>query len=143
MEGRVAGMSAPTPRRPRKPRTLVQKLGAVVLGFESLVVFLAGLTIYGLGALEPTGLPDWWGIVWGSVMAVLMIALAGLMQRPFAVPAGWVLQGLVAAGAILVPAILLVALVFGTMWGYATIAGARIDAQHAAAASDTSENTQN
>lgn len=135
-------MSGPAPRA-RKPRTLVQKLGAVVLGFESLVVFLAGLTIYGLGALEPTGLPDWWGIVWGAVMAVLMIALAGLMHKPYAVPAGWVLQAVVALAAILVPAILIVALVFGVMWGYATIGGARLDAQHAAAASDPSDTDSN
>lgn len=136
-------MSAPRSRaRAKQPRTLVQKLGAVVLGFEALVVFLAGLTVYGLGAL-PDSIPDWWGIVGGSIVAVLMIALAGMMQRPFAVPAGWVLQGLVALAAILVPAILLVALIFGGMWGYATIAGGRIDAQQAAAASETPEERQN
>lgn len=135
-------MSTSRPRAPRQPRTLAQKLGAVVLGFESIVVFLAGLTIYGLGAL-PESIAGWWAIVGGSIVAILMIALAGLMQRPFAVPAGWVLQGVVAAAAILVPAILLVAVVFGGMWGYATIAGARIDARQAAAASDPPPTTQN
>lgn len=135
-------MSSPRPRPPRQPRTLVQKLGAVVLGFEAVVVFLAGLTIYGLGVL-PEPVPQWWGIVGGAVVAILMILLAGLMQRPFAVPAGWALQGIVACAAFLVPAILLVALVFGTMWGYATIAGARIDARQAEAASGSSETAQN
>lgn len=134
-------MSSPKARAPRPPRTLVQKLGAIVLGFEALVVFLAGLTIYGLGVL-PAPVASWWGIVAGTVMALVMIATAGLMQRPFAIPLGWALQGVVACAAFLVPAILLVALVFGTMWGYATIAGARMDAQQAAA-SDSSTLTEN
>lgn len=121
---------------PRPPRTLVQKLGAVVLGFEAIVVFLAGLTIFGLNAL-PAGIPQWWAVVAGGLLALVMIATAGMMQRSFAVPLGWALQGVVALGTILVPAILLVALVFGGMWGYATIAGARMDAQqHPAEESD-------
>ncbi len=120
-------------RDTRPPRTLVQKLGAIVLGSEALVVFLAGLTIFGLGAL-PGGVPQWWAVVGGAVVALMMILTAGMMHRRVAVPLGWALQGVVVLAAILVPAILIVALVFGGMWGYATIAGARIDAQHAASA---------
>ena len=112
----------------RAPRTLVQKLAPVVLGFESIVVFLAGLLVFGLRAL-PDGIPAWWGIVGGAVVALAMIALAGLITRPWAIPAGWVLQAIVALSAFLVPAILLVTLVFGGMWAYATIVGARTDAR--------------
>lgn len=112
----------------RAPRTLVQKLAPVVLGFESIVVFLAGLLIFGLRAL-PDGIPPWWGIVGGAVVALAMIALAGLITQPWAIPAGWVLQAIVALSAFLVPAILVVTLVFGGMWAYATIVGARTDAQ--------------
>ena len=39
---------SPSARPPRPPRTLVQKLAPIVLGFESIVVFLAGLTVFGL-----------------------------------------------------------------------------------------------
>ncbi|MFC5434452.1 DUF4233 domain-containing protein [Microbacterium suwonense] len=112
--------------RPRRPRTLVQKLGAVVLGFEAIVVFLAGLTVYGLKVL-PAGIPDWWGIVGGAALGLAMIVLAGAIARPGAIAVGWVLQVIVLASAVLVPAIALVALVFGGMWGYATIVGARVD----------------
>jgi len=118
-------MSAPAPRA-RAPRTLTQKLGSIVLGFEAVVVFLAGLTVYGLKAL-PAGIPPWWGIVGGSVLAIAMIALAGAIARPGAIIVGWVLQALVLAAAFLVPAIALVALIFGGMWTYATIVGARVD----------------
>jgi hypothetical protein len=122
----MARMTASRAPRARTPRTLAQKLGSIVLGFESIVVFLAGLTVYGLKAL-PEGIPPWWGIVGGSVLAVVMIALAGAIARPGAIAVGWVLQALVLASAVLVPTIALVALIFGGMWAYATIVGARLD----------------
>ncbi|WP_259606102.1 MULTISPECIES: DUF4233 domain-containing protein [Microbacterium] len=116
-------MSGP---RVRAPRTLVQKLGAIVLGFESIIVFLAGLTVFGLRAL-PDGIPDWWGVVGGLAVAVAMIATAGAIARPGAIAVGWALQVVVLLAAVVVPAIALVALIFGGMWAYATIVGARLD----------------
>lgn len=123
-----------TPRasRPaRPPRTLVQKLAPIVLGFEAVVVLLAGLTIFGLRAL-PEGIAPWWGIAGGVVVAVAMIATAGAITRPWAITFGWVLQAVVALSALLVPAIAIVALIFGGMWAYATIGGARLDARRPA-----------
>ncbi|WP_341957974.1 DUF4233 domain-containing protein [Microbacterium sp. LWH13-1.2] len=116
------------PRPPRAPRTLVQKLAPIVLGFESIVVFLAGLTIFGLKTLPP-GIPQWWGIVGGAIVGVACIAVAGMITKPWAITAGWVIQVIIALAAILVPAILLVVVIFGGMWGYATIMGARLDAR--------------
>ncbi|OAN38380.1 allophanate hydrolase [Microbacterium sp. H83] len=121
----------PPARAPRPPRTLVQKLAPVVLGFESIVVFLAGLTIFGLRTL-PAGIPQWWGIIGGAVVGLACIAIAGMITRPWAIAAGWVIQAIIALSAILVPAILLVVVVFGGMWGYATIMGARLDARRPA-----------
>jgi hypothetical protein len=116
------------PRPPRPPRTLVQKLAPVVLGFEAIVVFLAGLTIFGLKAL-PAGIEPWWAIVAGGVVGLFCIVVAGSITKPWAIPAGWVIQVLIALSALLVPAILLAVLVFGGMWAYATIVGARLDAR--------------
>ncbi|WP_255305216.1 DUF4233 domain-containing protein [Microbacterium sp. 3J1] len=109
----------------------MQKLAPIVLGFESIVVFLAGLTIFGLKTL-PEGIPQWWGIVGGVVVGLACIAIAGMITKPWAIPAGWVIQAIIALSAILVPAILMVVLVFGGMWGYATIMGARLDARRPA-----------
>lgn len=120
--------AAGTPRRPRAPRTLVQKLAPVVLGFEAIVVFLVGLTIFGLKALPP-GIEQWWGIVGGAVVAVACVVIAGMITKPWAIAAGWVVQIVVALSAIAVPAVLLVVLIFGGMWAYATIMGARLDAR--------------
>ena len=119
-------------RAPRPPRTLVQKLAPIVLGFEAIVVFLVGLTIFGLRQL-PEGVEQWWGIVGGAVLALACIAVAGMITKPWALTAGWVIQVIVALSAILVPAILLVVLIFGGMWAYATIGGARLDARRPAA----------
>jgi len=132
----MSAASAPddAPRRvraPRAPRTLVQKLAPIVLGFESIVVFLAGLTVFGLKALPP-GIPQWWGIVGGAVVGFACIVVAGMITKPWAITAGWVLQAIIAVSAVLVPAILLVVVIFGGMWAYATIMGARLDARRPA-----------
>lgn len=130
MEERVAGVSA------RPQRTLAQKLGAIVLGFEAIIVILVGLTVFGLRAL-PDGIAPWWAIVGGAVVAMAMIATAGMITRPGAIAAGWALQAVVAAAAFFVPAVLLVVLVFGGMWAYATIMGARLDRNRPAGPTET------
>nr|WP_236571217.1 DUF4233 domain-containing protein [Microbacterium hydrocarbonoxydans] len=132
MSAASARDDAPRPvRAPRAPRTLVQKLAPIVLGFESIVVFLAGLTVFGLKAL-PAGIPQWWGIVGGAVVGLACIVVAGMITKPWAITAGWVLQAIIAVSAVLVPAILLVVVIFGGMWAYATIMGARLDARRPA-----------
>jgi ethanolamine transporter EutH len=133
---RVSEASGARPARP--PRTLVQKLAPIVLGFEAIVVLLAGLTIFGLRRL-PESVPQWWAIVGGVIVALAMIALAGMITKPWAIPAGWVLQGIVALSAIFVPAILLVVVVFGGMWAYATTMGARVDARRQPGAPTTTD----
>lgn len=116
--------------RPRRPRGAQESLASIVLVFEAVIAFLAGLVIFGLKVL-PAGIEDWWGVVAGSVVAVLMVVTAGLVRHPWAIAFGWVLQVVVALGALLVPALLLVALIFGGMWAYATIKGASLDRRNA------------
>ncbi|WP_434969402.1 DUF4233 domain-containing protein [Microbacterium sp. bgisy207] len=119
--------SAPRPRRRRGAR---ESLGSVVLGFESIIVFLGGLVVYGLRVL-PEGIEPWWGIVGGSVLALLMIVTSGLLRHSWAVVVGWLLQFVVLLGGFLVPTLFVVALIFGGMWAYATIKGAALDARNA------------
>jgi hypothetical protein len=118
------------PVRQRRQRGAAESLGAIVLGFESIVVFLAGLVVYGLKA-TPAGIEPWWGIVGGAVVAVLMILLSGLLRYRWAIVVGWILQVVVALAAFFVPAILIIALIFGGMWAYATIKGASLDRRNA------------
>lgn len=130
-------MSPREPRapRPRRTRGALESLGAVVLGFESIIVFLGGLVVFGLKVL-PFDIAPWWGIVGGVVMAVGMIAVAGMLPRRGAVRAGWGLQVLLLLGGFLVPALSVVALIFGGMWAYATIKGAALDRANARRAAD-------
>ncbi|MCR2809487.1 MULTISPECIES: DUF4233 domain-containing protein [unclassified Microbacterium] len=124
--------------RQRRARGAEESLGSIVLAFESIVVFLGGLAIYGLNALPPQ-IPGWWGIVAGAVLAVVMVLTGRALRHRWGIALGWALQLVVALGAILVPALALVALIFGAMWGYATIKGASLDARNArlAAEADT------
>ncbi len=121
--------------RVRRQRGALESLGAVVLGFESIIVFLGGLAVFGLRVL-PEGIEPWWGIVGGVVLALAMVATSGLLRYRWAVIVGWALQVVLALGAFLVPALAFVALVFGGMWAYATIKGAALDRQNARRAAD-------
>ncbi|MFG6502308.1 DUF4233 domain-containing protein [Microbacterium sp. P05] len=104
-----------------------------MLGFESIVVFLGGLVVYGLRVL-PAGIAPWWGIVGGTALALAMIVTSGLLRHRWAIGLGWALQIILALGAFLVTALAFVALVFGGMWAYATIKGAALDRRNAALA---------
>lgn len=132
-----ASGAAPTGGRPtrraRRARGAAESLAAVVLGFEAIVVFLGGLAIYGLDAL-PAGIPAWWGIVLGSSLAVLMIATTGVLRYRWGIALGWFWQLVVVLGAIFVPALGLIGLIFGAMYAYATIKGGALDRRNAARA---------
>lgn len=131
-------MSAERPARPRRARGAAESLGAIVLGFESLIAFLAGLVIYGLKAL-PAPIEPWWGIVAGTVVAALMIATTRVLRHRWGIALGWALQVIVALGALFVPALALVAVIFGGMYGYATIKGAALDRRNAQLAANPPE----
>ncbi|MGW9586760.1 DUF4233 domain-containing protein [Microbacterium sp. NPDC055455] len=131
-------MSAERPARPRRARGAAESLGAIVLGFESLIAFLAGLVIYGLKAL-PAPIEPWWGIVAGTVVAALMIATTRVLRHRWGIALGWALQVIVALGALFVPALALVAVIFGGMYGYATIKGAALDRRNAQLAANPLE----
>lgn len=120
----------------KKSYPLAARLGAVILGFESIVMLLGGLFIFGMKA-TPAGIEPWWGIVAGGVMAVLMIVVAGMCRFQVGIIAGWILQLVVLAGAFLNLAFVIVAAVFGGMWAYAMITSARIARQAPSAAQNT------
>ncbi|GAA2069211.1 DUF4233 domain-containing protein [Microbacterium hatanonis] len=132
---------SPRERKPRvrRQRGAEESLGSVVLGFESIVVFLGGLVVFGLRVL-PDGIEPWWGIVGGVVLALLMVITSGFLRHRWAIGAGWALQVVLALGGFLVPALLLVALIFGGMWAYATIKGASLDRRNAALADPRTSN---
>ena len=115
---------------------------SIVLGFESIVVFLGGLAIYGLKAL-PEPIAQWWGIVAGVVARRRHAAHRPVFVRyRWGIALGWVLQVVVALGGIPRAGAGLVALIFGGMYGVCDDQGGALDRRNAqrAAAPDEPEN---
>ncbi|MEU1970548.1 DUF4233 domain-containing protein [Microbacterium sp. NPDC019599] len=131
----MVGVTAPAAPRPRRSRGAAESLGSIVLVFESIVVFLGGLTVFGLKAL-PAGIEPWWGVVAGTVLAALMLLTAGVLRYRWGIWLGWALQVLLLLGGFLLPALWIVGMIFGGMWAYATIKGASLDRRNARLAAE-------
>jgi hypothetical protein len=121
-----------------------ESLGSIVLGFELIIVFLGALVLYGLQSL-PAAL----ALGGGAVLVVLMIVAMALLRHPVGIAIGWVVQLIVIAAGLLVPAFFIVGAIFAAMWTYVMIVGGRIDhrdrlaraaAEDAASASATAPN---
>ena len=124
----------------RPARSLRRSLASVILASEALIVFLAALVIWGLAQGGPAGpLPSWVALAAGGVIIVALIATIGLLRYRWAYALGWALQLLILASGFLNPAMFVVGVIFGGMWWYAMVVGARIDRQHAAAAASGKE----
>ncbi|MGV9193160.1 DUF4233 domain-containing protein [Microbacterium sp. MC2] len=121
--------------RVRRVRGARESLASIVLGLETVVVFLGGLTLHGLDALP--NVPSWWGIVAGVVFAVVLVLTIPVLRYRWGIALGWVWQVIIAAGGFIVPALLFVALIFGGMYAYATIKGGALDARNARLAAQT------
>ncbi|AWB95576.1 DUF4233 domain-containing protein [Agromyces badenianii] len=122
------------------PRSIRRSLAAIVLGFEVIVVFLAALVIWGLaqGGVEGS-MPSWVALAAGGIIIVGLVATIGLLRFSWAYPLGWVIQVLIVASGFLNPAMFVVGALFGGMWWYCMVAGARIDRERAAAAAQWKE----
>ena len=105
---------------------LTRRMAASVLVGQSVAVFFAALVARALAALD-VGAPRWH--LWSGVgLAVACIVTAGLLRRPWGVTLGWLLQGLTLAGAVVVPMLLVVGLLFLALWVLVLWQGARLDA---------------
>lgn len=102
------------------------RMGATVLGGQSIAVFFGALVARGIGA--STGDSASGAYLWvGSGLAVLCILAAGLMRRPFGVSLGWLLELATFLSAIVVPAMLVVGAIFTALWVTCLVQGHRID----------------
>lgn len=118
------------------PRSARQTLGSIVLGFEVIVVFLAALVIWGLAPTENStfDLPPWVALAAGGVLILGLVFTIGLLRFSWGYIVGWVLQVLIIAAGVLNPAMFIVGALFGGMWWYGMVAGARIDRDRTATA---------
>lgn len=104
-------------------------LASIVLGFELIVVFLIGMTTFGLALLEPAELGIWGGL---ALCAVIVVALATMRFGKVGIILGWIVHGLILLTAFVLPVALVVGVVFSALWVYCMIKGAGIDRDRAA-----------
>lgn len=99
---------------------------ATVLGGQGVVVFLGALVARAVASADGDTRSSTW--LWvGTGLALACFAGAGLMRRPWGVTFGWVLQGLTLASAVVVPAMLLVGLIFLALWVLCMVQGDHVD----------------
>lgn len=111
----------------RPPRSTRKSLASVVLGFELVIVFLGGLTIFGLEATSPREL----GIVIGIVLALIIVLGLALMRTPAGLPVGWAVQVAMLATGFILPGSFIAGGLFAALWVYCWVVGGRIDRQRA------------
>ncbi len=109
-------------------------LAASVLVFEAIVVALAIPAALALGSADPSAVGWWFG---GAAVGCLLAA--GLLRRPAGYLLGSLLQVVVVASGVLLPAMYLLGGVFAALWVAALVLGRRgerIRAERAGGAGD-------
>ncbi|SDN17478.1 Protein of unknown function [Cryobacterium flavum] len=125
-----AGRSgAGRPRRSSGPRSVKRSLATILLGFETIVVFLGAVVTLGLVsvATEPTPVSPLAVIIGGVLLVLAMVGLIGLLRYSWSYPIGWALQAIIIATGFVTPAMFFVGALFAAMWAYCMITGSRID----------------
>ncbi|MEY4418497.1 MAG: hypothetical protein RIQ88_935 [Actinomycetota bacterium] len=116
-------------------RSVKRQLGSMILAFEAFIVFFGTLVAFGLKVADPR-------LVWGFglTFSALLILTPGYLGKKGSYIFAWLLQLTLLAVSILVPWMLLIAIIFVGMFGWAMIAGGAIDlARKAKANVDTFE----
>ena len=107
-------------------RSIRRSLCAAMLVLQAIVLFLAGVVTIGLtdlGAATSLG--------GGLGLAVLCVAVAGMLGRPFGYAAGWFVQALSIGLGFVVTAMFFLGAVFAGLWAAAYLLGAKIDREKA------------
>jgi len=106
---------------------------AAVLGFECIVLALSSIVLITIEHVS-TGV----ALAIGLGLAVAALLVAGLLRHEWAYYAGFALQVAALALGIVVPAMVILAAVFGALWTTAYILGRKIEREQAAAATGVS-----
>lgn len=105
-----------------KPKSTRRALAAMLVAFESFVVFFATLVAFGLKVADPAWV---WGV--GLTLSILLILSPGIFGRPGSYVFGWVLQAAVLLTGIWVPLMWILGGIFVCLYAWAMIAGSTID----------------
>jgi hypothetical protein len=105
------------------------RMAAVTLVLEALLVFFATLVASRLAGLGP-------GLVWGGGLGLTVACLlaCAVVRRRGGLLVGAILQGLIVATGLVIPAMWVMGGLFVAMWGWLLWVGTRIDTDRARAA---------
>ena len=120
----------PGQHRPR--RSIRTMFASSVLVMEALIVFFAALAAYGVLGRELTDGARTAVLVGGGVLALVLLLAPAVLGRPWGYPAGWVLQVVLIATGLVLPAMFGVGVLAALAWWYAVRTGARLDRENAA-----------
>ena len=108
--------------RVRRARSVRESLASIVLGFETIIVFLAALLLFGLGSL-----PAWLALGGGALLCLVMVATIGLLRYNWSYAIGWIVQVVIVLTGFVNPAMFIVGALFTAMWAYCMVTGSRLD----------------
>ncbi len=111
------------------------RMGATVLGGQSVIVFFGALVARGIAASRGEPAASTYLLV-GTGLAVLCILAAGMMRRPYGVTLGWLIQVATFLCAFVLSAMLFVGIIFSVLWVVCLWQGVKIDATDAARAAE-------
>jgi hypothetical protein len=109
-------------QRVRRQRSVTELLTSVVLGFESVVIFLAALVMFGLKSLPPVV-----ALAGGWSLALVMLIAVGLLRWRAGIIIGSALQLVVIGLGFVQGSMFFVGILFAAMWAFALISGARLE----------------
>ncbi len=101
---------------------------AAVLALEAITV---GLATPVLISIENVGVGL--ALTLGLGLCVICLVLSGMLRRPWAYTAGWVVQVAAIAMGFLTPIMFVLGIVFAILWAMADLLGRKIDRERAAA----------
>jgi hypothetical protein len=107
-------------------RSIRRSLCAAMLVLQAVVLFLTGVVTIGL-----TDLGAATSLLGGLGLALLCVAVAGTLGRPFGYAAGWFVQALSICLGFVVTAMFFLGVVFAALWATAYFLGERIDRERA------------
>lgn len=110
------------PSGARRARGARESLGAIVLGFEIIVIFLGALVAFGLHVLSPAV-----ALLGGGGVIVLMIIAIALLRYQVGVWLGWAVQLIAIASGFLVGMMFVVGGIFTALWLYCMVMGTKLD----------------
>jgi hypothetical protein len=113
-------------RKPRRQRSLTESLLSIVLTLEAVLVFFIALTVYGLHALPPVE-----AFVGGAILALVLLLATRVVRYGWGVWLGWVMQAVILATGIVLPALYIVAALFIALWIFCFVRARQVDRQNA------------